>query len=168
LVVYLFLLARCFSLLPRRLQRRQIAVLCLLLVSLSLPWYLRNLFEAHDPTPPVFNFLFKHPDPIFKDDVFHYTADTMTERKPSHLLLLPLRFLTEPHSKDFREWGVTAMILLLYAPILFLLAQVFCRNRWRASPCLIYLSLAAAYLPLPWLFSSLGRYALHWYPVLAA
>jgi len=152
----------------RRLPRRQIAVLCLLLVGLSLPWYLRNLFEAHDPTPPVFNFLFKHPDPIFKDDPFPYTADTMTERKPSHLLLLPFRFFTYPQSENFREWGITAMILLLYAPILFLLVQVFWRNRWRAPPRLIYLSLAAAYLPFPWLFSSLGRYALHWYPVLAA
>jgi len=150
-----------------RLPRRQIAVLCVLLVSLSLPWYLRNLFEAHDPTPPVFNFLFKHPDPIFKDDLFPYTADTMTERKPSHLLLLPLRFFTEPQSENFRERGVTAIILLLYAPILFLLVQACWRNRWRAPPRLIYLSLAAAYLPLPWLSSSLGRYSLHWYPVLA-
>jgi hypothetical protein len=152
----------------RRLQRRQIAVLCLLLVGLSLPWYLRNLFEAHDPTPPVFNMLFKHPDPIFKDDPFPYTADTMTERKPAHLLLLPFRFFTYPQSENFREWGITAMILLLYAPILFLLVQGCWRHRWRNSPRLIYLSLAAAYLPLPWLFSSLGRYALHWYPVLAA
>ena len=152
----------------RRLPRRQIAVLCLLLVSLSLPWYLRNLVEVHDPTPPVFNFLFKHRDPIFKDDPFPYTFDTMTERKPSDLLLLPFRFFTFPQSKNFREWGVTALVLLLYAPILFLLAQVFWRNRWRAPPRLIYLSLAAAYLPLPWLFSSLGRYALHWYPLLAA
>ena len=152
----------------RRLQRRQIAVLCLLLVGLSLPWYLRNLFEAHDPTPPVFNMLFKHPDPIFKDDPFPYTADTMTERKPFHLLLLPFRFFTYPQSENFREWGITAMILLLYAPILFLLVQGCWRDRWRAPPRLIYLSLAAAYLPLPWLFSSLGRYALHWYPVLAA
>jgi len=152
----------------RRLHRRQMAILCLLLVGLSLPWYLRNLFEAHDPTPPVFNFLFKHPDPIFKDDPFPYTADTLTERKPSQLLLLPFRFFTFPQSNNFREWGVTALVLLSYAPILFLLSQVFWRERWRAPPRLIYLSLAAAYLPLPWLFSSLGRYALHWYPVLAA
>src|SRR2546430_1869752 len=125
----------------RRLQRRQIAVLCLHLVGLSLPWYLRNLFEAHDPTPPVFNMLFKHPDPIFKDDPFPYTADTMTERKPAHLLLLPFRFFTYPQSENFREWGITAMILLLYAPILFLLVQGCWRDRWRASPRLIYLSL---------------------------
>jgi hypothetical protein len=60
------------------------------------------------------------------------------------------------------------MILLLYAPIVFLLAQACWRHGWRAPPHLIYLSLAAAYLPFPWLFSSLGRYALHWYPLLAA
>src|SRR5262249_8485965 len=64
--------------------------------------------------------------------------------------------------------GVTALVLLLYVPILFLLAQAVWRNRWRAPPRLIYLSIAAAYLPFPWLFSSLGRYAVHWYPVLAA
>ena len=149
----------------RRLQRRQIMVLCLVLVGLSLPWYARNLFEAHDPIPPVFNFVFKHPDPIFiKADGLLYTGDTLTERKPSHLLLLPFRFFTDPESQNFREWGVTAMILLLYAPVLFLVAQ-FC---WRAPGRLIYLSVAVVYLTFPWLFSSLGRYSLHWYPVLAA
>src|SRR6266436_8548075 len=120
----------------RRLQRRQIVVLCLVLVGLSLPWYARNLFDAHDPIPPVFNFFFKHPDPIFiKADGFPYTGDTLTERKLSHLLLLPFRFFTDPESQNFREWGVTAMILLLYTPVLFLVAQ-FC---WRTPGRLIYL-----------------------------
>src|SRR5262249_18787402 len=133
------------------------------------PWYVRNLLEAHDPTPPAFNFVFKRPDPIFtKADGFSYTADRVSERKLSDLLLLPLRFFTDPESKDFWEWGVTAMVLLLYAPFLFLVAQLCRRNRWRASGPLIYLSVAAVYLPFPWLFSSLGRYSLHWYPMLAA
>jgi hypothetical protein len=164
-----FFLGSLFFATARRLRRRQIAVLCLVLVGLSLPWYMRNLLEAHDPTPPIFNYFFKHPDPIFtKADNFSYTADTITERKLSHLLLLPLRFFTDPTSNDFREWGVTAMVLSLYAPILFLVAQLYRRNRWRAPGRLIYLSVAAVYLPFPWLFSSLGRYSLHWYPVLAA
>src|SRR5436309_4279318 len=153
----------------RRLRQRQILVLCLLLVSLSLPWYLRNLFEAHDPTPPVFNFFFKQPDPIFTTaDGLPYTADTITEHEPFHLLLLPFRFFTDPQSKNFRESGITALILLLYAPTLFLVVQVCLWNRWRAPPGLIYLSLVVAYLAFPWLFSSLGRYCLHWYPVLGA
>jgi hypothetical protein len=48
-----------------RLPRRQMALLVFALVALSLPWYVRNLLEAHDPTPPMFNLLFDHPDPIF-------------------------------------------------------------------------------------------------------
>jgi hypothetical protein len=164
-----FFLGSLFFATARRLRRRQIVVLCFVLVGLSLPWYLRNLFEAHDPIPPVFNFYFNHGDPIFsKADVFPYTADTLTERKPSHLLLLPFRFFADPLNQNFREWGVTAMILLLYAPVLFLVAQLCCRNRWHAAGRLIYLSVAVVYLPFPWLFSSLGRYSVHWYPVLAA
>jgi len=164
-----FFLASLFFATVRRLRRRQITVLCFILLGLSLPWYLRNLFEAHDPTPPVFNFILNQSDPIFvKAEGSPYTADTITERQPFHLLLLPFRFFTNPESRNFRESGITALILLLYAPTLFLVVQVCLWNRWRAPPGLIYLSLAVVYLPFPWLFSSLGRYCLHWYPVLAA
>jgi len=83
-------------------------------------------------------------------------------------VLLPFRFFTVPESKNFREWGVTAIVLLLYAPILFLIAQLCWRNRRRVPGRLIYLSVAVVYFTVPWLFSSLGRYSLHWYPTLAA
>ena len=152
-----------------RLRRREIVILSLLLVVLSLPWYVRNMIEAHDPTPPIFNSYFKHPDPIYtQSEAAIYTVDTMTERNPRHFVLLPFRFFTDPESQNFREWGVTAMILLLYAPVLFLVAQFCWRNRWRVPGRLIYLSVAVVYLTFPWLFSSLGRYSLHWYPTLAA
>ncbi len=153
----------------RRLPLRRIALLGFALISLSLPWYLRNLSAAGDPTPPVFNFYFNRPDPVFsKADVGLYTGDTMTERKPFHLLILPFKFFADPTSKNFREPCAPAMTLLLYAPILFLSSQLFLRHRWRSPPRLIYLSAAVAYLAFPWFFSSLGRYSLHWYPVLAA
>jgi hypothetical protein len=92
----------------------------------------------------------------------------MTERKPLALLLLPFRFFADPTSKHFLEWGVSAAILLLYVPILFLVAQLFLRHRWRLPHGLIYLSIAVVYLVSPWVFSSLGRYSLHWYPTFAA
>ena len=154
----------------RRLGRREIVLLSLALVGLSLPWYARNFIEAHDPTPPIFNRFFKHPDPIFNQADFQkiYTVDTLTERKPLHLLLLPFRFFLDPKSRNFREYGVSAMILLLYAPILLLVAQLWCRHRWRPPNRLVYLSGAVAYLAVPWFFSSLGRYSLHWYPAFAA
>src|SRR4029079_19039340 len=45
-----------------RLPRREIALLVVALVGLSLPWYIRNLSEAHDPTPPMLNLFLDHPD----------------------------------------------------------------------------------------------------------
>jgi hypothetical protein len=165
-----FFLVSLFFASARRLQRRDITLLSLVLVGLSLPWYVRNFIEVRDPTPPIFNLYLKHPDPIFTqaDAAMIYTSDTITERRPVHLLLLPFRFFTDPHSENFREYGVNAMILLLYAPILFLVAQLFWRHRQRPPERLVYLSAAVAYLAFPWFFCSLGRYSLHWYPALAA
>lgn len=153
----------------RRLRRREIALLALTLVGLSLPWYLRNLIETHDPFPPVLNSYFQHADPIFdRADAKVYTGDTLTPRDPLSLLLLPLRFFADPGSRNFREIGVSALILLLYGPILFLIGQACSPRTRRPTPRLIYLSLAVVYLIFPWLFSSLGRYSLHWYPVFVA
>jgi hypothetical protein len=154
----------------RWLRRRKIAILSLALVALSLPWYVRNFIQTHDPTPPIFNRLFNHPDPIFsQDDGAIYTAGTLTEQRPAHLVLLPFKFFADPESRNFGEWGVSAMILLLYAPILFLIGQLCLRHRWHPPNRLVCLSGAVAYLALPWwFFSSIGRYSLHWYPVFAA
>jgi len=164
-----FLIVSLFVASARRLRPRRIALLSMALIVLSLPWYARNLAGAHDPTPPVFNFYFNHPDPVFtKADAQLYTGDTITKRTLSQLLLLPFQFFGDPASKNFREFGVSALILLLYAPILFVGAQLFVRNRWHPPRRLIYLSVAVICLALPWFFSSLGRYSLHWYPVLAA
>lgn len=164
-----FLIVSLFVASAGRLRLRQIALLSIVLIALSLPWYARNLFAAHDPIPPIFNFYFSHPDPIFtKADAQLYTGDTITERTPSHLLLLPFQFFTDPASKNFKEVGINAMMLLLYAPILFLGAQLFLWRRWRRPDRLFYLSAAVTYLAFPWFFSSLGRYSLHWYPTFAA
>jgi len=164
-----FLIVSLFVASTRRLRPRQIGLLSMALIALSLPWYARNLAAAHDPTPPVFNFYFNHPDPVFtKADAKLYTGDTITKRTPSQLLLLPFQFFADPTSKNFRETGTSALILLLYAPILFLGAQLLVRQRWRWPRRLTYLSAAVTYLAFAWFFSSLGRYSLHWYPLLAA
>jgi hypothetical protein len=164
-----FFIISLFVVSARRLRPRQIALLSVLLVALSLPWYARNLIAAHDPAPPIFNFYFNRPDPVFtKADANLYIGDTITDRRPLHLLLLPFQFFADPTSESFREWGISAMIVLLYAPILFLGVQPFFWQRWRTPHRLTYLSAAVTYLAFPWFFSSLGRYLLHWYPALAA
>src|SRR5439155_17785580 len=137
-----FLISLVFAC-ARRLRPREIALLSLVLVGLSLPWYVRNLIQAHDPTPPIFNSVLKHPDPIFSQaDAGIYATDTLTKTEPLHLLLLPFRFFSDPQSRNFREFGVSAMILLLYAPILFLVTQLYWRYRWRPPSRLVYLSIA--------------------------
>jgi len=139
------------------------------MLALSLPWYIRNAIEAGDPAPPIFNLYFNHPDPIFSQaDARIYVADTITDSRPLHLLLLPFRFFTDPKSQHFREVGVNGMVLLMYAPLLFLIGQLIFRRSWRPTDQLIFLSVATAYLIFPWFFSSLGRYSLHWYPTFAA
>ena len=52
---------------------------------------------------------------------------------------------------------MSAIVLLMYAPILFLAGWLCCRRgrRWRPDR-LAYLSVAVVYLPLPWFVSSLG------------
>ena len=152
-----------------RMRRRQVGLLALTLVGLGLPWYLRNLIETHDPVPPILNSYFHRADPIFspKDGVV-FTVDTLTPRDPRSLLLLPWRFFTDPTSESFREIGVSALVLVMYAPIFFLIGRVFWRRRWQPALRFTYLSVAVVYLLFPWLFSSIGRYALHWYPVFVA
>jgi hypothetical protein len=76
---------------------REITLLSLVMLALSLPWYIRNAIESADPTPPIFNFYFNHPDPIFTQaDSRIYVADTLTDSRPLHLLLLPFRFFVHP------------------------------------------------------------------------
>jgi hypothetical protein len=153
----------------RRLRRQQIVWLALTLIALSLPWYMRNLIETHDPFPPLLNSYFHRIDPIFSSDgALVYTTRALTAGDPLSILLVPFRFFLNPASGSFAELGVSTLILLLYGPILFLIAQVCWRHKSRLSMRLTYLSIAVVYLILPWLFTSLGRYSLHWYPVLVA
>jgi hypothetical protein len=153
-----------------RLRTREIALLIVALVVLSLPWYIRNLIEAHDPTPPIFNLYFKHPDPIHTQaDAEIYSSHTQSDlKKPLSLVLLPFQFFIDPERSPFLEFGVSAMVLLVLAPLLFLLVLFCYRKRCRAPDNFLYLSVAVAYLASPWFYNANGRHALHWCPALAA
>ena len=154
-----------------RLPRREIALLVFALVGLSLPWYVRNLSEAHDPTPPMFNLLFDHPDPVFTqaDAAWIYLTGKENDLKsPLRLLSLPFQSFTSPGQTPFGHDGVSAAFLLLYAPVVFLLVWLCCRKACRVPKGLVYLSVAITYLAIPWFYNADGRHALHWYPVLVA
>lgn len=154
-----------------RLPRREIALLVFALVGLSLPWYIRNLWEAHDPTPPMFNLLFDHPDPIFSqaDAAWIYLTGKESDLgNPVRLLSLPFQYFIGPGRPPFGRDGVSAAILLLYAPVVCLLVLLWYRKRWHVPGRFVYLSVAVLYLAIPWFYNADGRHALHWYPVLVA
>jgi len=153
-----------------RVQRREIALLVFALVGLSLPWYIRNLWETHDPAPPIFNFYFKHPDPIFTqaDTGIYSPGKEPNLKNPLRLLLLPFQYFIGAGQPLFGPYGVSATFLLIYAPLVFLLLLFCCRKRCHAPNGLVYLSVAVAYLALPWFYNPEPRHALHWYPVLVA
>ena len=154
-----------------RLPRREMALLVLALVGLSLPWYVRNLWGAHDPTPPIFNLFFDHPDPIFTQadaGWIYLTGKESDLNNPLRLLLLPFQYFIGPGQPPFGRDGISAAFLLLYAPVVVLLVLLFCRKRYHAPQSFVYLSVAVTYLAIPWFYNADGRHALHWYPVLVA
>jgi hypothetical protein len=154
-----------------RLPRRETVLLIITLVVLSLPWYIRNWWEAHDPTQPTFNLLFDHPDPIFSegDAAWIYLTGKESDLKnPLRLLLLPFQYFFAPGQPPFGREGISASFLLLYAPAIFLVVLLGYRKRWQVPPGFVYLSVAVTYLAIPWFYNADGRHALHWYPVLVA
>ncbi len=154
-----------------RLPRRQIAILVFTLTALALPWYVRNLLEAHDPTPPMFNLLFDHSDPVFTqaDAAWIYlTGKESSLKDPLHVLSLPFQYFIAAGQPPFGREGISAAVLLLYAPAVVLLV-LLCSPKARQVPRrFVYLSVAVLYLAIPWFYNADGRHALHWYPVLVA
>ena len=166
-----FLVVSLLLVTASRLPRRNTALVTFALVALSLPWYIRNLLEAHDPTPPTFNVLFDHPDPIFSqgDAAWIYLTGKESDLKnPVRLLSLPFQYFISPGRPPFGRDGITAAFLLLYAPLIVLLVLLCCRKAWQAPRNFVYLSIAVLYLAIPWFYNADGRHALHWYPVLVA
>jgi len=154
-----------------RLPRRQTALLVFAFVALSLPWYVRNLLEAHDPTPPMFNLLFDHQDPVFTqaDAAWIYLTGKESDlNSPVRVLFLPFRYFLSPGQPPFGRDGISAAFLLLYAPVVVLLVLLCWRRTWQVPQRFVYLSVAVLYLAIPWFYNADGRHALHWYPVLVA
>src|SRR5262245_15883455 len=149
-----------------RLPRRKMTLLVFALVGLSLPWYVRNLSEAHDPTPPMFNLLFDHPDPIFTqaDAAWIYLTGKESDLKnPLRSLFLPFQYFTAPAQPPFGRNGVSAAILLLYAPAMFLLVLLCGRKRFHVPQNFLYLSVAVTYLAIPWFYNDDGKHELTWF-----
>lgn len=154
----------------RKMTFRRILISSGALIVLSLPWYVRNLIETGDPTPPLFLTYFKRPDPIFSPaDAARLLSEPSTDKSLAQLTHLPSRMLASPDSPNFREPGINIATLLIYMPGFALLALILFRPVWKPSIAFIYVSAAIVFLQIYWAFTStILRYSLHWFPLYVA
>jgi len=149
-------------------KRYGVGILCLLCLCAS-PWYARNLVLAGDPFPPVTNIALYGYDAFFTKGEWQkieHNIESGSNRSISALVSLPVRAFLSPESRDFGEFGITALFLLLPLPTLLVIAQRFFIGGYKSSvgvPVLLLTGLIAYWL----VTSTLLRYALLFYPLLA-
>jgi hypothetical protein len=167
LLLPLFVVALFVPYLRRRTNLRATLMTSLLLLTLSGPWYIRNMIATGDPLSPTINILLKGRDPIFSlQDYQTMMLDLETPKDVISIVSLPVMLFLDPLSLKFREYGITLIIMLLYLPVVSLLLLVIPKFRQAVGHGFIYLNVALVYLIVIWIgTSSLGRYFLHLFPV---
>jgi hypothetical protein len=167
LLVPIFAVALVWAGFASGMRRRSIAGVLLLLCAIAAPWYVRNAVLSGDPIAPTLNFALYGSDGLWKapewDGVW---SDVHTTRSVRALLSLPLRAYLDPAGSDFREYGASGLVLFLYVPPLVALIALFYRRRLSAA-LEIPIFLLAAFTLYWFATSSLLRYALLLYPILA-
>ena len=167
LLVPIYAIALWWAARELRVSTKTAAVAIALLCVTSAPWYVRNLIVAGDPIAPVINLALYHDDGLISPAEWESLDDDLhTSHAPGALISLPVRAYADPTGRDFREYGVSALILLIYVPTLVWLASLALRRRLRpeiAIPIFTLSGFVAYYL----VTSTLLRYSLLFYPLLA-
>jgi hypothetical protein len=148
--------------------KRRTAIVLAVLCAVASPWYVRNLVMAGDPIPPVLNIALYGTDGLLTPAEWNaMEADMATSKSFGDLVKFPWRSYTNPTFHDFGELGATALFLLLYVPTLVALLALFLGRRLpeRTAIPIAVLSYFVLYYIVT---STLGRYALLFYPLLAA
>ncbi|MGA8535099.1 MAG: hypothetical protein WB615_13405, partial [Candidatus Tumulicola sp.] len=95
-------------------RRAAVAGIIVLLCAVASPWYLRNLVLAGDPVAPALNIALYGKDGLWKAIEWNgLWNDMATSKSPRALLTLPVRAYVRPTSSDFREYGVSALVLFI-------------------------------------------------------
>ena len=162
------LLALVIALATRAIDPRRstLFLVTLLFIACASPWYVRNVALVGDPIPPVVNLKLHGDDPYLTGyEWSQLEADFGTPLTARALLALPYRSFVDTRARDFREYGSTALMLLLYLPALWLLALV--AEARKDDEAWIY-AIGATGLIAYWLgTSTLLRYSLVFTPTLA-
>ena len=148
-------------------KRTGILAVLALMVLCSSPWYIRNLTLAGDPAPPVLNLAVYGRDGIMtKSEWQLIERDLNTPRTISALIFLPARAYFRAATEDFREYGTSALILLLYLPVVVWFVM-FCTGR-RVDSITSISVMILTFFTLYWFATATYlRYSLTFYPLLA-
>jgi hypothetical protein len=139
-----------------------------ILIALSSPWYVRNFILAGDPVAPVLNLALHGVDPLDTvADLQRIKGDLNVDHSVPGLLRLPLDIILKTPTREFREPGVTWLLLLLGIPGIVLAYAIVKRENGTG----LALSIAAAFTVYAigyWIFTAhLARYSLLFYAALA-
>ena len=151
------------------LSARRSLFACAIMLVLCTPWYVKNFIQAGDPVPPYLNLALGRPDSKWtKADMAGVMSDVRVNEQPLFLLALPLDIIENPLSHEYREAGVTTILLYLFLPGIVLVYGFLKRGNAVYTPWFtlsVFLFYAIAY----WLTTThLGRYALLFYPLFSA
>ena len=148
-------------------MRRGVAAVVLLAV-LASPWYVRNLILAGDPVPPTLNVALHQNDGFISGAELRSIESDLnnTPKTPASLVTVPFRAFFAPNNRTFREYGTSALLMLLFVPPIFLLLAF---SRHAALERWTVLSIwSLLYYTLYWLLSSsILRYSLLLFPMIA-
>lgn len=150
-----------------KLDRRTLGLIFALFIVAAAPWYVRNIALAGDPIPPVVNIALHGNDGLTtKQDWDGIKVDLNSNKSAWGLLTLPARAFLRPLRSDFRDYGMSAIIFVLFVPGLMLFGS-FCSGTkldaaW-AIPIFVLSGMIAYWLGT----ASHLRYGLSLYPLLA-
>jgi hypothetical protein len=149
--------------------RRMIALVSVLLI-LSAPWYVRNFIDTGDPITPTINMMVRGRDPVWShQDYVTQLGDLMTAKDPVSLLRVPIDVVLNTTSRNFREYGTSPILMLLYVPLVMAPLLLLGKIRRRFGWPFVYLNCVLIYLLGYWVgISSFARYFLLPFPVYAA
>ncbi len=151
------------------LSIRYSAAACALALILCLPWYARNFIQTGDPVPPYLHLALHEPDSKWTTaDMQGVMSDVRVDETPQFLVRMPVNIIRHPDTNEYREPGVSLLMSLIFLPGIVL---VYCLRRrgdiltswWCVFSVLLF------YAIIYWILTThLGRYALLFYPALAA
>lgn len=162
-------LALLMTAISLRADRRSILALLSLLALAAAPWYARNLILAGDPVPPVGNIAFYGDDGLMtKGEWDGIQQDLRTPASLKRLVTLPVRAFTNTqfYTGDFRDAGITALILLLFLPAALVLAQWLLIGGYNA-PSGVSALIVTGLIGYWFMSATHFRYALVFFPSLA-